>query len=372
MRIVANAGELAAAARAAASAVDDKTAKRLPILGTLLIDSTAEIIKFTATDLDIAITADAAGVKEEPGRSAVSAEALAKLLGGIAAESEVVVATANTRLLVKARASHYRLPALPPEDFPQPPASTARLDLVLSREEVQHLFGATAFSISDEKARYYLNGSYLHRDADGRLCVVATDTHQLALAVSAIDPSPDILPASGVIIPQKSVEQILKLKAKEIAFRIDANVLEARAANVTITTKLIDGTYPDYVRIIAAAAGAFAELDRGALLAAIGRMSAANAAHTKAWRLTLGWQANGKSDGVVRLEMAAGETAEDAIPAIISGDANIILSVDRFLKLVDNLEAKRLVLGIVSSTDPIRVRPADSDHLLAVLAPCLD
>jgi DNA polymerase-3 subunit beta len=366
MQLHATAGELAAAAKVAASVVDSAATKRFAILGTLLIEGTGDAVTFTGTDLDLAITTICAGAIKEAGRTACAAEALSRLLAGVATDVEVAVTADTSGLRITAGRARYRLPVLPAEDYPQSPTVATGTELVLSKTQVQRLFGSTAFAISDEKARYYLNGAYLHCDQLGRLCVVATDTHQMALVKSMIEPDPGTLPAAGVIVPQRTVEQILKLKADEIVVRTDGNAIEARAGNITIASKLIAGTYPDFRRIISVEPVATGELDRAALLAALQRMDAANT-QRKTWRVMLTWAAGGDA---VQLAVAGGEMAVDAIAATVSGEANIMLAVDRLLTLVDAIHAKRLTLGVVSADEPLRIRPADDGDLLTVLAPC--
>src|SRR5262249_22026537 len=158
-------------------------------------------------------------------------------------------------------------------------------------------FGTTAFAISTEATRYYLNGVYLHL-VNGCLCAVASNGRVLARALSDITPTSDALPAAGVIVPRAVVEQIIKFKADEMRLRIDARTLVAYAAHVTLAAKLINATSPDYRRVIPAAAKATAEIERAALLAALERMAAIGT--EKRPTLTLGW---GGHDGA-RLAMA--------------------------------------------------------------------
>ena len=211
MRVTGKAGELAVATKVAASAVNEKAVKRSPILGALLIDA-ADELAFSGTDLDLAITAKCSCVIKEPGRAAVAAEALARLLAGIAADTQVTICTADSGLQIKAGRSRYRLPALRQEDFPQPPVTTSTVEMSLSRDEIERLF-AVEFCIADDVARFYLTGAHLHLDASGNLLCCATDGHRLALVSSGIVPPPGALPADdkgtvGVIIPGRTVDTI--------------------------------------------------------------------------------------------------------------------------------------------------------------------
>jgi DNA polymerase III subunit beta len=364
VKLVAKANALAVATKAAAGAIDDKTAKRSPILGALLIDATGPDVKFTGTDLDSAITASCAASITKAS-AAASAEALTKLFAGIPTDAEVPIETTDSRLQIKTGRSRYQLPALPPEDFPQAPVTTSTAEMVLSRNEVQHLLGATAFCANTEGTRYYLQGAFLHLNDDGHLCAVATDGHRLALATGAIVPAPGALPVNGksvgVIVPNKTIASINKIKTEQIELRTDAKVIEIRAGNLSIVSKLIDGIFPDYPKIIPAKSDNIAKLEREALLAAL-RLRVARDAAEQNINMGLAWK---KGDDAVR--MAIGVIGEDTVAASTAGAAQITLSIARMLTMAEEIEAEQLQLGVSSKSDPIRIT---AGSLLAVLAPC--
>jgi DNA polymerase-3 subunit beta len=362
MKISGKAGTLAAAARIAASATNGKA---IPILGALLIDATDKLATFTGTNLNTAMTAACAGAIEEPGRAAVPAKALDELLVGIAADSDVTIGTIDSGVQIKAGRSRYRLPVLPAGDFPPPPNAPTAAELVLSRDQVRCLFGSTAFAISTEEARYYLRGVYLHVLNRG-LCAAATNGYTLARAISDIAPILGSLPEPGVIIPKTVVDQIIKFKADEIRLRIDARTIVAYADHVTLAAKLIDATFPDYVRVIPAAAKATAEVERVALVAALERMAAVGTKERTT--LTLGWNGH---DGA-RLTMGGGQIAEDIFDAETSGEATIGLAISRFQNLVEAIDAEQLQLGIVSTAEPMLVTPIGNGDLMTLLMPCWD
>ena len=369
MKLTAQASTLAAAAKAAAGAIDERTAKRSPILAALLIDAVDYSLRFVGTDLDMAIAAKCSGdgIVEEPGCCAVAGEALSKLLAGIAPTTEVAVETIDSGLQIKAGRARYKLPALPVEDFPVAPATTSSVEIVLSHDEVQHLFGSVAFAMNTETARTYLRGVYLHYDSCGHLAGVATDGHRLALASSTITPAPRALPANGkgtgFIVPLKTVNSINKLKAAEIELRVDSKVLEIRAGDLTIASKLIDGMFPDYLKIVPAKSNNIAEVEREVLLAALKRLNAARNAAGQDVNMTLTWK-NGSN---ARLAVADGEIAEDIVAAETTGAAQITLAIAQMLVMASEIEAKQLQLSVAGKSDPMRITAGD---LLAVLAPC--
>jgi DNA polymerase-3 subunit beta len=368
VKFVAKANALAVATRAAASAIDDRTAKRSVVLGALLIDADHTDLKFVGTDLDVAITASCAAAVAEVGRTATPGEALAKLLCDIAPDTEVSVESVDSRLQVKAGGSRYRLPALLPEDFPRAPATTSTTEMVLSHDGVGRLFGSVAFAMNTEGARVYLRGVYLHCDGRGHLCGVATDGHRLALASSAITPAPHALPANGesvgVIVPIKTVNLISKLKAAEIELRADDKVIEIRADDISIVSKLVDGTFPDYPRIIPPKSGNVATLEREALLAALKRLRAVRDAAEQNINMELTWK---KGDDAVR--MAIADLGEDFVAAKTIGAAEIALSVAQMLVMAEEIEGKQLQLGVSDKLSPVRI--AAGENFLAVLAPCV-
>jgi DNA polymerase-3 subunit beta len=280
----------------------------------------------------------------------------------------VTIEATNSGLQIKAGRSRYRLPALPPEDFPQAPATTSTEEMVLSRDEVQHLFGSVAFAMNTEGARVYLRGVYLHLDDCGRLSSVATDGHRLALAGGTVTPAANALPVNGggtgVIIPIKAVNLISKLKAAEIELRTDAKVIEIRAGNLLITSKLIDGTFPDFRRIIPAESGNVAKIEREALLTAFRRLSAVRDAAEQNINMTLTWK---KGAGAVHMALADGELAEDIVAAETAGAAQITLSIAQMLVMASEIEATQLQLGVAGKTDPMRITAGE--RFLAILAP---
>ena len=368
MKLTAQADALAAATKAAVGAVDAKTAKRIPVLGALLIDARENACKFVGTDLDVMIAGDCDAVTAKTGRAAVSAEALTKLLVGIAPDAEVAIETVAGGMQVKAGRSRYQLPALPAEDFPAAPVTTSTTEIVLTHDEVRHLFGSTVFCVNTEDARSYLKGTYFHLDGK-HLCAAATNGHRLALASTAIIPAPVALPANGegtgIIIPSKTVALINKLKATEIKLRTDNKVVEIRAHNLLISSKLIAGTFPDYRRIIPAQSSNTAKLEREALFAALKRLSAVRDVAEQAINMSLAWK-NGND--AIRLTLADGHLGEDIVAASTTGAAQITVSVSQMRTMAQEIEAEWLQLGISDKHQPMRI--AGGENFLAVLAPC--
>ena len=249
------------------------------------------------------------------------------------------------------------------------PATTSTTEIVLARAEAQHLFADTSFCTNAEGTRYYLRGTFLHINNDGHLAAVATDGHRLALASSMITPTPHALPANGesvgIIIPGKTIASINKIKAEQIVLLADAKVIEIRAGKLLIASKLVDGTFPDYPKIIPAESGNLAKLDREVLLAALKRLSAVRDAAEQSINMELAWK---KGANTVHLTLADSAIGEDFVAAETTGAAQITLSISQMIVMAEEIGAKQLQLGISDKHQPMRIVAGD---LLAVLAPCV-
>jgi len=247
------------ATAAALQVVETKTT--IPILTNFLLRTEAETLVVTGTNLDTATTARAPADVTGTGGVAVQAKALHDILRKLPAGSRVSVSLDATtmRTTVAAGRSRFQLPSLPAEDFPE--FNTGRGDGFRHRFEVAgsilgNMIARCHFAISSEETRYYLNGIYCHVvEAEGAttLRFVATDGHRLARidATKAEGLEADM---PGIIIPRKMVDAIRKLAegadAAAVEIEVAANLVRATAGNISIVSKLIDGTFPDYARVI--------------------------------------------------------------------------------------------------------------------------
>ena len=367
MRAVGKAGHLAATAATAARAIDQKAAKGIPLLGCLLVDAT-DTVAFTGTDLNIQITTAAAAAVATPGRAAVPAAALVRLLGGIDTDTETTLELDGSVLAVRAGRSRYRLEALPVEDVPAAlklAAGEAKA-IALDEEHVERLFGTPAFAISTEELRYYLNGIYLHVDADGHLRGVATDGHRLCLSSTKLKVIPDALPdkdgAAGIIIPRKVVGELARLK--RVVLRTDGRLLKAIAGDVALVSKLIDATYPAFEKVIPKPSKNTAEIDRLALLAALERV----AAIAGDAGVVISWE---KGAGEIHLGVARQpDAADDVVAAATTGQGRIAIPVGQAIRVIHELAGERVKLDVTDASTPMRINLSGRDDLLVLQTPC--
>ena len=223
----------------------------LPILSNVLLDSAGEVLSFLATDIEIQITARTPVAMDGEARAlTVGARKLLDILRALPDGSEVTLQQQDKRLVVKAGRSRFTLQTLPAEDFPRlakPSGQTARFSL--SQKALRRLLGLVQYSMAQQDIRYYLNG-LLTVVEDGQLKLVATDGHRLAFASVKLG---DQLPRQEVIVPRKTVLELTKLLADvddEVSIELSATQASFTFGTVELVSKLIDGKFPDYTRVI--------------------------------------------------------------------------------------------------------------------------
>ena len=223
----------------------------LPILSNVLIERSAGALAFLATDIEIQITARGAVEPSGEARTVtVGARKLVDILRALPESAEVTLQLQDKRLLVKAGKSRFVLQTLPAEDFPRlakPAGDVARF--ALPQKALRRLLGLVQYAMAQQDIRYYLNGMLVVVE-DKTLKLVATDGHRLAYASMALEAK---LPRQEVIIPRKTVLELTKLLADtDSEVRVELSGTQAAFAfgTVELISKLVDGKFPDYTRVI--------------------------------------------------------------------------------------------------------------------------
>jgi DNA polymerase-3 subunit beta len=223
----------------------------LPILSNVLIERSGGSLAFLATDIEIQITSR--GAVDSSGESrtvTVGARKLVDILRALPDGSEVTLQQQDKRLLVKSGKSRFVLQTLPAEDFPRlakPAGEAARFSL--PQKALRRLLGLVQYSMAQQDIRYYLNGLLMVVE-EKSLKLVATDGHRLAYASMALDAK---LPRQEVIVPRKTVLELAKLLADsddEVRVELSASQAAFAFGGVELVSKLVDGKFPDYTRVI--------------------------------------------------------------------------------------------------------------------------
>ena len=222
----------------------------LPVLSNVLLERNGTNITVIATDIEIQISAQAVCDNQGEEKSiTVGARKLLDILRALPEQSEVTLALQEKKLQVKAAKSRFNLQTLPAEDFPKLSlAEGASTKMVLPQKVLKHLFLSAQYAMAQQDIRYYLNGLLLVSAGD-KITVVATDGHRLALA-SAAHKSEG---TQEVILPRKAILELSKLLTdSEDPIEVELSPTQARFSfgSIVLISKLVDGKFPDYARVI--------------------------------------------------------------------------------------------------------------------------
>ncbi len=265
----------------------------IPILSNLLLDTQKSRLLLTATDMDIAIVESVDADVARPGAVPVPAHTLYDIVRKLSEGSQVGIEAIAEKGQVSLRSgrSSFALASLPPGDFPHMSGGDLPHGFELAAAELKGLIDKTRFAISTEETRYYLNGIYLHAGQSsgiGVLRAVATDGHRMARVELALPAGADGMP--GVILPRKTVIELHKLITETdapVQIALSETRVRFTIGDVTLTSKLIDGTFPDYERVIPTGNEKVMEVDRAEFTAAVDRVATISPAKSRAEKLSL-------------------------------------------------------------------------------------
>lgn len=265
----------------------------IPILANVLIEAEGDTVSFRATDLDIEVVDKASAQVERAGATTVSAVTLHEIVRKLPDGALVSLTEegATGRLTVEAGRSNFSLATLPKEDFPVMATSEYTANFSAEAQVLRRLFDKSKFAISTEETRYYLNGVYMHV-ADGEdgkvLRCVATDGHRLARIDAPLPKGAEDMP--GVIVPRKTVGEMRKLledDEMQIAVSVSETKVRFATPEITLTSKVIDGTFPDYTRVIPQGNTRRMEVDASDFARAVDRVATVSSERSRAVKLAL-------------------------------------------------------------------------------------
>ena len=266
----------------------------IPILSNVHLAAENNELKLTSTDLDMEIVETVPCRTKGTGTTTVPAHMLhdivRKLPDGV--DIELVREGDQGRLVISCGAARFSLQTLPSDDFPSLSVDDLGHTFSLSASDLKRLIDKTRFAISTEETRYYLNGIYLHAAApQGKptLRAVATDGHRLAQAELPLPSGAKDMP--GVIVPRKTVSELVKLVEngeEEVRIELSPSKIRVSTARVVLTSKLIDGTFPDYERVIPQGNDKKMEVDNHTFAEAVDRVSTLSSDKGRAVKLSIG------------------------------------------------------------------------------------
>ena len=350
----------------------------IPILSNVLIEAASEgTVRLMATDLDLQVveTMPAASV-ESPGAITVSAHLLFDIARKLPDGSQVSLETADNRMTVKAGRSRFSLPTLPRDDFPMIVEGDLPTTFEIPAALLAQLIDRTRFAISTEETRYYLNGIFLHvADEDAQaggpvLKAAATDGHRLARFTI---PRPD--GAEGmpdVIVPRKCVAELRKLLEegldKNVVIDLSASKVRFTLGGengVVLTSKLIDGTFPDYSRVIPTGNDKLLRLDPRSFYEGVDRVATIATEKTRAVKMAL-------EDDKVTLSVTSpdnGTAAEEIAADYKSTGFEIGFNANYLKDILGQIDGDTVELHLADAGAPTLIRQDEKSPALYVLMP---
>jgi DNA polymerase-3 subunit beta len=341
----------------------------IPILSNVLIEaSSSGSLKVMATDLDLQIVESMpANRVDASGAITVSAHLLFDICRKLPDGSEVSIETADNRMTVRAGRSRFSLPTLPRDDFPMIVEGELPTSFEIPAALLAQLIDRTRFAISTEETRYYLNGIFIHV-TDDELKAAATDGHRLARFTIAKPVGAEGMP--DVIVPRKCVAELRKL-LEEV---LDTNVLiDLSASKIrftlggekVLTSKLIDGTFPDYNRVIPTGNDKLLKIDPKSFMQGVDRVATIASEKTRAVKMTL-------DRDKITLSVTSPEngTAAEEVPGeYASSGFDIGFNARYLMDILGQIEGDSVEVHLADAAAPTLIREGEKAPALYVLMP---
>ena len=343
----------------------------IPILSNVLIEAGDGRLELTATDMDLTIVEQVAAEVADPGATTAPAHTLYDIVRKLPEGAQVQLVTSGDagQMTLSSGRSTFTLSTLPKEDFPAGGADALPRNFSMAAGELKNLVDRTRFAISTEETRYYLNGIYLHATASGEVAVlraVATDGHRLARFEMPLPSGAQEIP--GVIVPRKTVGELRKLiEESDQPVQVALSDTKVRFAfdSTVLTSKLIDGTFPDYERVIPSGNDKVMGVNCRVFSAAVDRVSTISTEKSRAIKLSLA----GSTLTLSATSPESGSAVEE-IEVEYDGDALEIGFNSRYLlDIAQQIEGEGAEFVLSDASSPTIVRDVDDASALYVLMP---
>lgn len=337
----------------------------LPILSNILIKAADGKISFTGTDLEVEVVVTVGGGVEKPGDITVPARKLFDICRALPDGTAVTLSKQAERVVLKAGRSRFSLSTLPATDFPAIEATKFERALTINQSVLRSVLERTGFCMAQQDVRYYLNGMYLEIDGK-RLRAVATDGHRMA--VTEVDCAPGESTGTQIILPRKGVQEMQRLLTNEdtaIQVEIGTNHARVNLESVVFTSKLIDGKFPDYTKVIPNHQSKLVHLDRNSFREALSRVAILANEKYRGIRLNL-------ETGKLRISAHNPEQEEavEEVETSYSGDAlEIGFNVNYLIEAAAAISSREVVLGLNDPNSSCTLRSAEENGTQYIVMP---
>jgi len=330
----------------------------LPVLSNLLVRAADGAVSITGTDLEVQLVASVDGIEvEQEGSATIPARKLADIWRSLVEGAQVSVALEGSRTIVRSGRSRFALATLPVDEFPDVASQDADVSVSLPLADLQRLLDKTSFAMAQQDVRYFLNGMLLEITS-AHVRAVATDGHRMAMCtveqnVAGVDRVQVIVPRKGVI----ELGRLLNDSSADVELSVGRNHLTVKQDAYTLTTKLVDGKFPDYETVIPRETGRTLVGDRETLRHAFQRAAILSNEKYRCVRLSLE-----KDQMKIEANNPEQEEAEEIVAIEYDGDS---------LEIGFNVAYLQDVLGVIE-TESVRLSVADANSSALIEAPGVD
>jgi len=343
MNIQISRGELLSALQSVIGVVERR--QSLPILSNLLLEAKEDQLSIVGTDLELQVERKVQVQNLAPGRITAPARKLHDICRGLPEGAMLSLELVEGKLLLKSGRSRFSLATLPAEEFPMFSADASEISLSLSNRELKDLLQRTQFAMAQQDVRYYLNGLLLEI-RPMRLRAVATDGHRLAMA--ELQKDLNATKDTQVILPRKTVlelQRLLDTSDASVKLSLTANQIQVDLEDLRLTSKLIEGRFPDYERVIPEDSDKIVRCGRQKVRAALSRAAILSNEKFRGVRLQL-------SNEMLRIQTQnpEQEEAEEEVEVQYNGPAlEIGFNVSYLLDALDAIEGDEFIFKLRSS-----------------------
>ena len=343
----------------------------IPILSNVKLTAQEDCLDLNATDMDLDIVVKVPTSVSIAGATTAPAHTLYEIVRKLPEGSQVELESEenSNQLILRAARSNFTITCLSPEDFPVMGGGDPTHSFSILGGNLRALIDRTRFAISMEETRYYLNGIYFHTaqsDGTSVLRVVATDGHRLASVETVLPEGASDMP--GVIIPRKAVTELRKLLDdcnEEVEVTLSESKIRFTVNESVLTSKLIDGTFPDYQRVIPEGNDKHLDVDTEIFGDAVDRVSAISNDKSRAVKMKI-------SPGMLTLIATSndiGSASEDLEVAYNGEEIEVGFNSRYLLDIAQQIEGATMRFVLSDSASPTIIREIDDSSTLYVLMP---
>lgn len=337
----------------------------LPILSNLLLEAKQKKVVLTATDLEMQISLTINTTTNEELSTTVSAKKLLDICRSLPENAEISITTQENRIQVKAGKSRFNLQTLPATDYPimAKIADSTATTITIGQKTLKHLFKQVEFAMAQQDIRYYLNGLLFEISAN-RLNIVGTDGHRLSFTSTKLSQNYE---KQELILPRKTIIELIKLlddSDEDTTIEITAGQANFTFGNIQLISKVIDGKFPDYTRVIPIGHQNSFTVGRVAILQAMQRASILSNEKYRGIRMVLA-----KNNLRLISTNSEQEEAEEELEINYSGDVlDIGFNVTYMIDVLNNMGSENITFSFADANSSCLVTvPGDDDYRYVVM-----